>query len=43
MFERSPGVRLLVIGLVAVVLTLPLLMVYALVRDREGQSQQAQA
>ena len=43
MIDRSPGVRLLVIGLVAVLLTLPLLMVYALVRDREGQSQQAQA
>ena len=33
----------LLVGLVAVLLTLPLLMVYALVRDREGQSQQAQA
>ena len=43
MSERSPGVRLLLIGLVAVLLTLPLLMVYGLVRDREGQSQQAQA
>jgi inner membrane protein len=43
MTDRSPGVKLLLVGLVAVLLALPLLMVYALVRDREGQSQQAQA
>src|SRR5687768_10106865 len=43
MTERSPGVKLVLVGLVAVLLALPLMMVYALVRDREGQSQQAQA
>lgn len=43
MTDRSPGVKLLLVGLVAVLLALPLLMVYALVSDREGQSQQAQA
>ena len=43
MSERSPGVRLLLVGLVAVALIVPLMAVYALVRDREGQSQQAQA
>src|SRR3990170_5402175 len=43
MTDRSPGVKLLLVGLVAVLLALPLLMVYALVSDREGQSRQAQA
>jgi inner membrane protein len=43
MTDRSPGVKFLLVGLVAVLLALPLMMVYALVRDREGQSQQAQA
>ena len=43
MTDRSPGVKLLLVGLVAVLLALPLMMVYALVGDREGQSQQAQA
>jgi inner membrane protein len=43
MTDRTPGVKLLLLGLVAVVLALPLMAVYALVRDREGQSQQAQA
>jgi inner membrane protein len=43
MNDRSPGVKLLLVGLVAVLLALPLLMVYALVSDREGQSRQAQA
>src|SRR5688572_33380257 len=43
MANRSPGVKLLLLGLVAGLLALPLLMVYALVGDREGQSQQAQA
>lgn len=42
MSERSPGIKLLLVGLIAVALTVPLLMVYALVRDREGQSQAAQ-
>ncbi|WP_338244513.1 cell envelope integrity protein CreD [Aurantiacibacter hainanensis] len=41
--ERSPGSKLMLAGLVAGVLIVPLLMVYALVYDRENQSQQAQA
>lgn len=41
--ERSPGMKLLAAGLVAGVLMVPLLMVYALVYDRESQSRQAQA
>jgi inner membrane protein len=41
--HRSPGIRLLLVGLVAAVLTIPLLMVYALVRDREEQSRTAEA
>ncbi len=40
--ERSPGVKLALVGLVALVLIVPLLMVYALVYDRESQSQTAQ-
>jgi len=43
MSERTPSFKLLLVGLVAVLLALPLMAVYALVRDREGQSQQAQA
>lgn len=41
--ERSPGIKLLFVGLVAVVLTLPLLLIYALVYDRQDQSRTAQA
>ncbi|MGB3794898.1 MAG: cell envelope integrity protein CreD [Alteraurantiacibacter sp.] len=41
--EHSPGMKLTFAGLVAVVLIVPLLMVYGLVYDRESQSQQAQA
>jgi inner membrane protein len=40
---RSPGIKLLFVGLVAAVLVVPLLMVYALVSDREGQNSTAQA
>lgn len=40
--ERSPGVKLVLVGLVALVLIVPLVMVYALVYDRESQSQTAQ-
>jgi len=40
--ERSPGMKLLLAGLVAAVLIVPLLMVYALVYDRESQSERAQ-
>jgi inner membrane protein len=43
MAPRTPGIRLLFVGLVAVVLTIPLLAVYVLVRDRENQSELAQA
>ena len=42
MSERSPGIKLLLVGLVALVLTIPLFMVYALVGDRENQSHTAQ-
>ncbi len=41
--ERSPGVKLFMAGLVAAVLIVPLMMVYALVWDRENQSHGAQA
>ena len=40
--ERSPGVKLLLVSLVALALALPLLLVYALVNDRETQSFTAQ-
>jgi inner membrane protein len=40
---RSPGIKLLFVGLVAAVLVVPLLMVYALVNDREVQNSTAQA
>ena len=43
MSERSPGMKLLLVGLVALLLTIPLFMVYALVSDRESQSHTAQA
>lgn len=43
MSDRSPGTKLLLVGLVALVLVVPLLMVYALVNDREAQSHTAQA
>lgn len=43
MSDRSPGIKLLLVGLVALVLTIPLFMVYALVSDRESQSRTAQA
>lgn len=41
--ERSPGIKLLFVGLVSLVLIVPLLLVYALVYDRQDQSQTAQA
>ncbi|HUD27969.1 MAG TPA: cell envelope integrity protein CreD [Novosphingobium sp.] len=41
--ERSPGIKLLFVGLVALVLIVPLMLVYALVYDRQDQSQTAQA
>ncbi|WP_404480715.1 cell envelope integrity protein CreD [Novosphingobium sp. BL-52-GroH] len=41
--ERSPGMKLLFVGLVALVLIVPLMLVYALVYDRQDQSQTAQA
>lgn len=40
--ERSPGMKLLFVGLVAAVLIVPLMMVYALVWDRQDQAQTAQ-
>jgi inner membrane protein len=41
--ERSPGIKLFLVGAVAAVLVIPLLMVYLLVTDRESQSETAQA
>ena len=41
--ERSPAIKLLLVGLVAFVLIVPLMMVYALVYDRQSQAQTAQA
>lgn len=41
--ERSPGMKLLMVGLVAFVLIIPLLFVYALSSDRQSQSGTAQA
>ena len=40
---RSPGFKLFLAGIVAVVLIIPLVMTYALVYDREQQSRTAQA
>jgi inner membrane protein len=41
--ERSPGMKLLFVALIAIVLIIPLTLVYALVYDRQSQSQTAQA
>ena len=41
--ERSPGMKLLFVAIVAAVLTIPLMFVYALVYDRQDQSNTAQA
>lgn len=40
---RSPGMKLLLAGVVAVLLAVPLMLVYALVYDRESQSERAQS
>ena len=40
--ERSPGMKLLFVALIGAVLTIPLLLIYALVYDRQDQSQTAQ-
>lgn len=40
--ERSPGVKLLLVSLLGIVLMMPLMLVYALVWDRQTQSQTAQ-
>ncbi|PEQ11790.1 inner membrane protein [Novosphingobium sp. PC22D] len=41
--ERSPGIKLLFAGLVGLALMIPLMLVYALVYDRQDQSNTAQA
>ena len=41
--ERSPGMKLLFVAIIAAILTIPLMLVYALVYDRQDQSQTAQA
>lgn len=43
MHERTSGMKLVFAILIAMALTIPLLIVYALVSDREGQSQVAQS
>jgi len=40
--ERSPGMKLLFTALIAMALTIPLMLIYALVWDRQSQSQTAQ-
>ncbi len=40
--ERSPGFKLFLTGIIAVVLIIPLMMIYALVWDRQSQSETAQ-
>jgi inner membrane protein len=41
--ERSPGIKLLLVCLIGLALVIPLTMVYALVWDRQNQSETAQA
>ncbi|MEZ5744454.1 MAG: cell envelope integrity protein CreD [Sphingomonadaceae bacterium] len=41
--ERSPGIKLLFAAIIGLALMIPLLLVYALVYDRQDQSQTAQA
>ena len=41
--ERSPGLKLLFVALLGVALTIPLMLIYALVYDRQDQSRTAQA
>lgn len=40
--ERSPGWKLFLVGIIGIVLVIPLMMIYALVWDRQSQSQTAQ-
>ena len=40
--ERSPGMKLLFVALIGMVLTIPLLLIYALVYDRQDQARTAQ-
>ncbi len=40
--ERSPGIKLLMASLIGLILVIPLMLVYALVWDRQTQSQTAQ-
>ncbi|HEY0959664.1 MAG TPA: inner membrane CreD family protein, partial [Novosphingobium sp.] len=40
--ERSPGMKLLLASIVGLVLIIPLTLIYALVWDRQSQSQTAQ-
>lgn len=41
--QRSPGMKLLLAGVAAALLVIPLMLVYMLVYDRENQSEQAQS
>ncbi|MEO0462035.1 MAG: cell envelope integrity protein CreD [Pseudomonadota bacterium] len=40
--ERSPGVKLIIVGVIGTLLIVPLIMVYALVADRQHQARVAQ-
>lgn len=40
--ERSPGIKLILVGVIGFVLSVPLMMIWALVWDRQSQSQTAQ-
>jgi inner membrane protein len=40
--ERSPGMKLLLVALIGMALVIPLMLIYALVWDRQSQSQTAQ-
>ncbi len=40
--ERSPGIKLLLVGVIGFVLSVPLMMIWALVWDRQSQSDTAQ-
>lgn len=41
--ERSPGIKLLLVALIGIVLIVPLMLIYALVYDRQDQARTAQS
>ena len=40
--DRSPGIKLILVGVIGFVLSVPLMMIWALVWDRQSQSNTAQ-